>query len=304
MPSKSRPIFHTRLGTYAELHRFATAFAQGHLGLLVLLGPPGVGKSQAVREVVGDSACYVSGNASAFGIYIQAFYHRDEPIVLDDVDGLARDRQGVRLLKALCQSDREKTVSWFTHAAALEKLCVPQTFRTKSQIGIIANSWTHNEDIQALEDRGHVVVFDPSPLEVHLKAATWFWDQEVFDFVAAHLHLVERPSLRSYIAAWERKRASLPWQKAILDRCLSGTAAEVAKLRADSKFASEEERVRAFVEGGLGCRATYFNYVNKLRTPVAVPRIKLTNMLAPNSMDAPESVLDLLKRRHRRLGNG
>ena len=193
MSSKSRPAFYTRLEAYADLHQFATAFAEGHLGLLILLGPPGVGKSQILHELLGQAACFVSGNASAFGVFCHAYWHRDQPIVLDDVDGLARDRQGVRLLKALCQTDREKTVGWFTQAAALENLGIPQTFKTKSQVAIVANSWCLSEDVQALEDRAHLVVFDPSPLEVHLKAATWFWDQEIFDFIAAVL-LLDHPA--------------------------------------------------------------------------------------------------------------
>lgn len=304
MPSKSRPVFHTRLETYAELQRFGIAFAQGHLGLLILLGPPGVGKSHTLREVLGSTVCSVSGNASAFGIFVTAFRHLDQPIILDDIDGLARDRQGVRLLKALCQTDREKTVSWFTHSSALERLGIPQTFKTKSQVAIVANTWFFSEDIQALEDRGHVVVVDPSPLEVHRKAATWFWDQEIFDFVADHLHLMERPSLRSYVTAWERKQAGLFWQKAVLDRCLSGLAREVARLRADRQYATEEARAQAFVAAGLGCRATYFNHAKKLCPPTETPRITLTRTAPPISANPPANLLDVLKRRHRRLGNG
>ena len=37
-----------------------------------------------------------------------------------------------------------------------------------------------NENVSAVLDRGHVVLFDPSAREVHLRAG-WFWDQEVFD---------------------------------------------------------------------------------------------------------------------------
>jgi hypothetical protein len=40
-----------------------------------------------------------------------------------------------------------------------------------------------NADVAALEDRGHVLVFEPTALEVHHQAAGWFWDQQIFDFV-------------------------------------------------------------------------------------------------------------------------
>jgi hypothetical protein len=108
-------------------------------------------------------------------------------------------------------------------------------------------------------------VFDPSALEVHRQASTWFWDQDVFDFVAGYLHLMPNHSSRTYVNAWERKNAGLPWKPAVLDRCLSGLTLEVAKLRSDPQFKTEEERARAFVERKLGCRATYFNHAKRLR---------------------------------------
>jgi hypothetical protein len=304
MRSKSRPLFHTRLTTYQELQLFGKAFADGHLNLLILLGPAGIGKSRTLRDWSGDKSCWIAGNASAFGIYVESYHHRNEPVVLDDIDGLARDRQGVRLLKALCQTDREKTVCWHTHAHALEQQNVPQSFKTTSQVAILANTWFCSEDLRALEDRGHVVVFDPPPLEIHRNASEWFWDQEIYDFIATTLHLIGQHSLRTYITAWERKQANLPWHTAVFDRCLTGPAREVAKLKADPRYASEEERAQAFVAAGFGCRATYFNYARKLRPAEAVPRIELTTTAPPAIGNPRENVIEILKRRHKGLGQG
>ena len=181
-------------GTYAR------AFAAGHLNLLMLCGEPGLGKSQCFRRALGAKVCWIDGNASAFGIYLLAHEHRNQPMVLDDVDGLYRDRQGIRLLKALCQTDQVKTVSWQT--AAARRAGVPRQFATTSRVAIIANQWTAlNADVAALEDRGHCLSFAPSALEVHRQAAGWFWDQDIFDVVAAHLHLIDQPSLRTYVLA-------------------------------------------------------------------------------------------------------
>jgi hypothetical protein len=102
-------------------------------------------------------------------------------------------------------------------------------------------------------------------LEVHRQAAGWFWHQEIFDFVAAHLHLIVQHSLRTYRQAYELKQAGLDWRRAVLSRCLTGPALLVARLRADPSFASEAARVRAFIAAGAGCRATYFHYAQKLR---------------------------------------
>jgi hypothetical protein len=264
------------LTTYQELARIVQAFASGHLQLLILIGGHGLGKSRCVRQALAGQACWLEGNLSVFGLYCQLWQHRHRPIVLDDIDGWYAQRDGVRLLKSLTQSERIKTVSWHTEAPTLKQRRIPQQFRTSSRVAIIANEWqTLNHNVAALQDRGHVVFFEPSALEVHRQAATWFWDQEIFDFVQARLHCLAEASLRHYLAAWELKKAGLDWRSLILSRCLSGRALLVAQVQADSRYSSEAQRVRAFVAAGGGSRATYFNWSRKLQAPTLIPAIHL-----------------------------
>jgi hypothetical protein len=170
---------------------------------------------------------------------------------------------------------------------------------------IIGNEWKSlNANVSALEDRGHCLVFDPSALEVHHQAAEWFWDQEVFDFIAQHLHLTEGPSLRTYIRAWEQKQAGLAWREVVLSGCLKGTTLEVAKLKAEPSFATEEDRAREFVEGGHGCRATYFIHAKKFQPKLEVPQIKLKHSSPPDSLKAVPDYRELLRQRFEQLGKG
>jgi hypothetical protein len=300
--SKSLPAGVVAIPTYAELEHYAHAFAAGHLTLLILCGAPGLGKSQCLRRALAGKVCWIDGNASAFGVYLQAYEHRHQPLVLDDIDGLHGDRRSIRLLKALCQTDMVKTVCWQTAAARPGQ--IPRQFSTTSRVVIIANEWKAlNADVAALEDRGHCLHFAPSALEVHRHSARWFWDQEIFDFVGAHLHLFMQPSLRSYVLAWELKRAGLNWREPLLGRCLTGAALAVAKFKANPSFASEEARVRAFVAAGLGCRASYFNAAKKLKPQQATPAIKLTHS-SPEEPTPNVDFLDSLRRRFGPLGNG
>lgn len=300
--SKSLPDFATLVRTYAELEQFATAFADGYLTLLILLGPPGTGKSWTMREVVGGNACWIDGSASAFGVYKQAYWHRDEPIVLDDAPPLGHDRQGNRLLKALCQTDARKRVCWHSNAPALVQEQIPREFETTSHVAIIANQWrSGNIDVAALEDRGHVLYFAPTAEELHRQAAQFFWDQPIYDFIGERLDLIESPSLRTYVVAAERKRAGLDWKAAVLGRFLTGTSLVVAMLKANPNFDTEEDRARAFVKGGHGCRATFFNVSRALRVTTPAPENILTNT-APPSM-APRQILkfdqpDILRSEH------
>jgi hypothetical protein len=287
------------------LEQYVCAFAAGHLNLLMIFGPPGVGKSRSVRQALGTQVCWIGGQATPFGIYLQAYQHRHEPIVLDDVDGLYADRLGVRLLKALGQTERSKTLSWQTAAPTLERCGIPRQFTTTSRVALIGNDWkTLNADVAALEDRGHLLLFEPSPSEVHRQAARWFWDQEIFDLVADHLHLMAQHSLRTYHHAWELKQAGLDWRQGVLGRCLTGVALAVAKLKANPDFASEAERVRAFVRSGAGCRASYFRYAKKLQPVAATPKIALTRTSPPVDAGTHADHLDRLRRRFGRLGNG
>src|SRR5262245_55091377 len=190
MAASLKPPPHAlRLSTSAELEAYVRAFAAAHLPLLMLFGPPGVGKSRAVRQALDSPVGWLSGQATPLGIYIEAYTYRDQPLVLDDVDGLYADRSGIRLLKALCQSEPVKTLGWHTATPILELHDVPHRFTTTSPVALIGNDWkTLNADVAALEDRGHVLVFEPTALEVHRHAAMWFWDQQIFDFVRSEEH--------------------------------------------------------------------------------------------------------------------
>jgi hypothetical protein len=305
--AKFPPSHAVHLTTFAELEPYVRAFGEGHLNLLMIFGPPGVGKSRSVRQALGSQVCWIGGQATPFGIYLQAYEHRNKPIVLDDVDGLYADRLGIRLLKALGQTERTKTLSWQTAAPTLERSGIPRQFTTTSRVALVGNDWkTLNADVAALEDRGHLLLFEPSPLEVHRQAARWFWDQEIFDFIADQLHLMTQHSLRMYRHAWELKLAGLDWRQGVLSRCLTGVALAVAKLKANPRFASEAERVRAFVRSGAGCRASYFRHAQKLGPAVRPPKILLTETSPPQDEATSANVnhLDRLRRRFGRLGNG
>jgi hypothetical protein len=293
-----------RLTTYAELERIVAAFARGDLNLLILLGGHGLGKSRIVREAVAGQACWLEGNTSPFGLYCQLWRNQNRPVVLDDIDGLYASRDGIRLLKCLTQTELQKSVSWHTDAATLVREQISREFRTSSRVTIITNEWrTLNRNVAALQDRGHLVRFEPGPLEVHVRTADWFWDQEIFDFIGERLHLMGEASMRHYLAAWELKQAGMDWRSLVLSRCLSGKALLVAQLKASPEYASEAERVRAFVASGEGSRSTYFNLCKRLQAqPVTAPSIRLRNP-PPERRAGNEAILGILRKWRGHIGD-
>lgn len=255
-----------RLETYLELDQFVTAFAEGHINLLILLGGAGLAKSQTIRRAIGDVAGYVEGNASAYGLYVKAYQCRDQPLVIDDVDSLYADKAGVRLLKCLAQTDPVKRMAWHTASISMKAEGIPKEFETRSRAIIIANDWrTLNANVSAVQDRGHVVLFAPTAAEVHRRVGEWFDDDEIYAWFERHLSVITSPSMRHYLRARELKLAGLDWQTMIGGQFLPPKLLLVAKLKDDPQYTTEAERVEAFKLLGGGSRATYFNQAKKLR---------------------------------------
>jgi hypothetical protein len=265
---KSRRSVHPEgslvIATFEKLTSYLEAFAQGHLGLVILVGERGLAKSRTVRRLLGEvghCVCWIEGNATPFGMYEKLYRHRDEFVVIDDVDSLYADTSGVRLLKCLCQTEEEKALAWHSDARSLEKRGIPREFTTKSRVIIICNDWrTLNRNVAALQDRGHVLVFKPGAAEVHEEAGRWFTDEEVYDWFGKNLNRIAEPSLRLYVRARELKLAGMDWTEVLAVESENRRARLAAEVLASSSFQSTTERVEAFVQQGGGCRATFFNY--------------------------------------------
>src|SRR5262245_23327752 len=256
-----KPHKAVQVTTYDRLGEYLRAFAEGHFHLVILVGTGGVGKSRSVRAVLDGKGCWIEGNATPFGMYVKLYRHRDQFVVIDDVDALYADRSGVRLLKCLCQTEEEKAVAWHSDAKSLERQGIPREFVTRSRVAIISNDWTTlNKNVDALQDRGHVILFQPSAAEVHAKVGTWFNDPEIYEWFAANLHRVREPTQRHYTRAKELKSAGMDWTEVLAEEAENRRARLVAELLASSTYSSTAARVRAFVEQGGGCRATFFNY--------------------------------------------
>lgn len=262
----STPHSAITIRTYDELNRFVEAFADGHLNLLILTGSAGIAKSQSVRNAMQGRACWIEGNATAFGIYTKLYQNRDKLVVIDDVDSLYSSKAAVRLLKCVCQTDEQKHVAWETRAVGRDGDDIPREFVTTSRVVIIANEWkTLDKNVAAVQDRGHLVAFEPTPEEVHIKVAEWFWDQTIYDWFGHNLHMIPDHSMRHYVRAAELQAAGINWVQHLLSEIPAKTRM-VAEIMADPTLTTEAERVAVFKDRGGGSRATYFNHKKKLRS--------------------------------------
>jgi hypothetical protein len=262
-----------RLTTYAQLDLYLDKFAAGELGLVLLLGRHGTGKSEGVKRALGigqrsesdetaapgRDVLYVEGHMQPYGLYASLWEKRNCPVVLDDLDKLYADANCVRLLKPLCNTQRTKRLSWLTKLT--QNADVPQTFTTSSSVILIANEWrTLNANVRALEDRAIILHFDPNNDEVHRQARGWLKDHEVYDFIAVNLPYIQAISMRHYSKGSQLRKAGLrDWRDSLLRMLIPDPriAAVVSVLHAQS-LERERDRVDRFIATTGYSKATYF----------------------------------------------
>jgi len=266
---------------YGEFRQLVRAFAEGHHEVMTVIGDPGVGKSEIVRRIMqqvhgGIRWGMVKGKHSPLKLYEKLYRFRLLPLVLDDLDALFQNADNTTLLKCIGDTSPVKRAEWGSNHPAFTKRenPLPTSFESISQVCIIANAWeTVNKNIAAIHDRGLLVLFRPTALEVHMEIARagWFNDEEVFTFIGRNLFLVSQPSFRFYNTARNHKAAGLDWRGLTLRTMESEAAPKlilVARLLASSEYdehkASEAAREQAFEAMDGGSRATYHRYKREL----------------------------------------
>lgn len=266
-PSVPREVI--RLTAYEHLDLYLSKFARGELGLVLLLGRHGTGKSETVRRVLSSPVhtgkrdgrlLYVEGHMQPFGLYRQLWEFRDQLVVLDDLDRLYADQDCVRLLKPLCNTVRQKHLSWLTNVTANDR-SLPSSFTTSSSVILICNEWKSlNPNVRALEDRAIILHFCPDNAAVHRKVQEWFEDREVYDFLGKLLPLIPEISMRHYCKGAHLRRAGLTdWRRSLLQMVLpDARKAAVVAVQNDPALTTEEQRVAEFVSITGASRATYF----------------------------------------------
>jgi len=282
------------IDNYLLLQRNLRAFAEGHLQFLAIDGLPGVGKSTEAEKAC-PNAHRLSGTLTGFEFYRELYRHRDVDVLLDDIDGFCQDRNLIRIAKCLCDTKPLKTVPWHTAAPQLEAEGIPREFTTTSRAIIIANDWNEwNRNVGALQDRGLVIHFEPSALEVHTQVANWAPDPEVFEFIGRHLHMIAEPSMRHYVEAADLKKAGLDWEQVLLETWDINPEMRVLFRLLEDPRLNQTERVAMFMQETGASRRTFFYLLAKIRkacnqnhctfAPAVTPPLDPTPATAPEQL--------------------
>ena len=154
------------------------AVKKGDVRAMIVTGPPGVGKSVGVEEVLSKhdvmatiannsklKKCdVVKGAMSALGLYSKLYEYKDAKsiLVFDDCDSVLQDELSLNILKAALDSSKKRTIHWNTDSRLLRDQGAPNSFEFKGGAIFITNIKFENvrskklrDHLEALESRCH-----------------------------------------------------------------------------------------------------------------------------------------------------
>jgi hypothetical protein len=163
---------------FEVLKEMTKAVKAGTVRAMIVTGPPGVGKSFGVDEVLSKDDLFdklgarkpryeiVKGAMSAIGLYSKLYEYSDKGnvIVFDDCDSVLLDDLSLNILKAALDSSKKRTISWNTDSRMLRAEGVPDKFEFRAGAIFITNIKFENvrskklqDHLAALESRCHYV---------------------------------------------------------------------------------------------------------------------------------------------------
>ena len=160
---------------FEMLKDMTKAVKKGDVRAMIVSGPPGVGKSHGVEEVLeryktlehlGGASKYtiVKGAMSPIGLYCKLFNYKekDDVLVFDDCDAIFEEPLALNILKAALDSKKKRTIHWNTDSFKLRNEGVPDSFEFKGSAIFITNLNFHDikskkikSHLEALESRCH-----------------------------------------------------------------------------------------------------------------------------------------------------
>ena len=154
------------------------ATKRGDVRAMIVSGPPGVGKSHGVEQVLDRYGVVstlgntrpkyevVKGAMSPIGLYCKLynFSDADNVLVFDDCDSILLDDLSLNILKAALDSKKTRKICWNTDSHMLRREGVPDTFDFAGSVIFITNIKFDNvkskklrDHLEALESRCHYI---------------------------------------------------------------------------------------------------------------------------------------------------
>lgn len=231
----------TRLRTrFSMLKELTSAVKKGHIRGMIVSGPPGVGKSSGIEEIVNkhnmfdeigerfQSCKIIKGTISPVILFSKLYEYKSKNnlIVFDDCDSVLKDEEGINMIKAALDSGKRRTLSYHKDSRILRDAGIPNEFDFEGGAIFLTNlklssirTKSTREHIAALESRCHYLdltidtirekilrikqVIEDGMLG-HLSQAD---KDDIIEFIESNARQMREVSLRSAIKAAELKVA-------------------------------------------------------------------------------------------------
>ena len=165
----------TRFGILEEMTR---ATINSDVRAMIVVGPPGVGKSYGVQRELEKSSMFdrlagskvkyevVKGAMTPIGLYATLYNHADKGnvLVFDDCDSVLMDDLSLNLLKAALDSGKKRTIHWNADSSLLRREGIPDRFDFHGAVIFITNlKFDHvrskklQDHLEALQSRCHYI---------------------------------------------------------------------------------------------------------------------------------------------------
>lgn len=104
---------------FTALSLMAKSAVEGDVRAVVISGPAGVGKSYEIENLIKSMNPYhtiVRGYVRPTGLYktLYEYRHPGSVVVFDDADSIFNDDVSLNLLKAACDTTKQRTLSWLS----------------------------------------------------------------------------------------------------------------------------------------------------------------------------------------------
>ena len=158
------------------LHQMTRATISGDVRAMIVVGPPGVGKSYGVEFELEKSGLFdklssrkikyevVKGAMTPIGLYCTLYKNSDKNnvLVFDDCDAVFQDDLSLNILKAALDSGKKRKICWNSDSSMLRREGVPDQFDFKGGCIFITNLKFDNlkskrmqDHLEALQSRCH-----------------------------------------------------------------------------------------------------------------------------------------------------
>ena len=214
------------------LNDMTKAVKKGDVRAMIVSGPPGVGKSHGVEEVLeryktleqlGARKTHevIKGAMSPLGLYAALYKMADagNVVVFDDCDSIFSDELSLNILKAALDSKKTRKIHWNTESHKLRAEGIPDSFTFKASAIFITNlkfdkvKGKLREHLEALESRCHYMDLTiDTDREKMLRIRQVIQDgmlntyklsdevkEDIIDFVDANKNRVRELSLRTVL---------------------------------------------------------------------------------------------------------